>query len=594
MACRPRRPTRTTWGAFELARVIRDEEWEMRTATALEALLQTDDTRLAEVVLSRARIALRRGQPAEAVPMARKLVDLGDDRGAKLLDEALERSGDIDELVLTLTARAGTKTHADAAPLWMRIATIEVDRDSDAAALTALEHIHDDERDLSWGRLMCSRGWRSAWTTCSAAPTALAPSRALRPTKSHALIGYAPLHASPGGSSVTRCAAMSCSVKAQLAAPEELAEVLARANEALGSGDPTMARRALLEGLAVITGEAQVTLWLRLADVDEAAGNREEATRALERATQVAPDDAEMFVSIGERAERVMATDLALGALAKAMRIDARFEDAYLDALMRAQRWDKAVVVLENRADEVQGRDAAQRLARAAAIARDNLNDDARALDLLERAGALDEDEATLRQALALAQQLQRNTAIVDILERLDRLKGDELADRLELTRAHVTALDELARENETAPLRERLVQAGQGALSDLLVLARVLEDEAPTRAARYLRDAAMDPELAQQPELLVRAALAFDKQGELDDARPLIAEALERGVDTIEAHPARLQCDERESRDCTHSRAWLALLRTRAGTRRPAPAPAWSSPIGTRATARSKRLVSL
>ncbi len=526
---------RVTWGAFQLSRAIQDRQWEARAAAALDALFDRDDERLPDVVNARARIALASGEAAEAVIHARKLVDLGDQRGERLLDDALERSGDIDGLVATLTARADSKSPHDAASLWSRIARIEVERHDAAAALIALERVHDDERDLGWGRLMydVATGLGDVPRRVDSART-IARFTSDEEQRADWLRTTARLAWWETGDEAMGHAALK---EAQLASPEEAQVALDRANTSIAARNITQARRDLLEGLVVHSGEATVELWLRLADVEEESGNRGEAQRALERATQVAPDDTQLLLSIAERAERVAASELALAALAKAMRLDGQYEDAYLAALLRAQHWEKAVVVLQGRAEELGGLEAARRYVDAADLVIERLADAPRALQFLQMAATLDASEATLRKALALASALDRQAVVVDLAERLDAVVGPSASDTLVLARLRVTALDALGREDETAALRRRLVEGGQAAVGDHLVLARLLEPTDPALAARHLRSAALDPELIDQPELLVRSATLFHRIGESNDARPLVSEALERGVDTVETH---------------------------------------------------------
>ncbi len=526
---------RVTWGAFQLSRAIQDRQWEARAAAALDQLLDMDDARLPDVVNARARIALATGEAAEAVTHARKLVDLGDQRGEKLLDDALERSGDIDGLVATLTGRAENRSPHDAASLWTRIARIEIDRQDAAAALIALERVHDDERDLGWGRLMydVATGLDDVPRRVDSART-IARFTSDEEQRADWLRTTARLAWWETGDETLGLEALK---EAQLASPEEPEVALERANTSIAAGNAKQARRDLLEGLAVHSGEKTVGLWLRLADVEEAGGNRAESTRALERATQVAPDDVKLLMSIAERAERVMAADLALAALAKAMRLDGEYEGAYLAALTRTQHWEKAVIVLQGRAEELGGLEAARRYVTAAELAAEHLGDVPRALQLLQMAATLDESEPNLRKALALATALDRAAVVVDLIERLDRVIGPDVPDALELARTHVTALDALDREDETIELRQRLVAGDKGSVNDHLVLARLLEPTAPAQAARHLRSAALEPELAQQPELLVKAASLFHGAGDSEEARPLISEALERGVDTVETH---------------------------------------------------------
>ncbi len=551
---------RIAWGAFQLSRAIQDRTWEARAAAALDELLPKDDERLPDVVNARARIALAAGDAAEAVTHARKLVELGDARGERLLDEALEKSGDTDSLVAVLTARAEGKPEHEAASIWTRIARIELERQDSAAALIALERVHDDERDLAWGRLMYDiatgladvpRRAESARTIARFTSDEEQRADWLRTT---ARLAWWELGDEARGRDALK--------EAQLASPESPRTALERASASIRDGDTGQARRDLLEGLAVHAGEETVLLWLRLADVEETDGNRAEATRALEEATRVAPDDGELLVSIGERAERVAATDLALAALAKAMRLDGAYEGIYLAALMRTQNWAKAVVVLQGRAEELGGKEAARRYVAAADIALDQLDDAPRALAFLELAAQLDESETSLRKALRLAEKLERHASVVDLAERLDALVGESAEDALAIARKRVTALDTLGRESATAELRQRLVDGGHGTANDHLVLARLLEADAPDRAARHLRSAAL--ELADRPELLVQAAALLQQTGDSEEARPLVSEALERGIDTIETHQLAAELLTGETR----LRSLARLIEAEADTR--------------------------
>lgn len=538
--------TRIAWAAFRLAKQVGDTDWQARTADALIDVFASDDERLPDLVHTRARLAHDADDHGLATRLARRLIALGDTRGEALLDAALEASGDVDALVETLAGRAGTKDAQQAAALWMRIVGLETARDSDSAARAALERIHEDERDLAWGTTMHEVATRlgDSRRQVESAKT-VARFTADEVDRADWLRTAARLAWWELGDEETGHALL---VEAQDASSESAGAVLERANTHLSSGEPDVARRALNEGLAVFKGESAVGLWLRLADVEEAAGNRTEATRALERTMQAAGEDAALFVAIAERAERVLASDLALGAYASAMRLDAQYEDLYLQALERAQRWDKVIVVLEGRASELTGAAAAERLSRAATIAGATLNDDARALVLLMQASQLHATESTLRPTFELARKLAIPDIVAQIGQQLEPYM-DGASDALEIARIRVQALEQLGRGDDTAALRERLVAGGDATSADLLELARLLADSAPDRAALYLRQAALHDDLQQEPELLVRSAMAFDALGDVEEARPLIAEALERGIDTLEAHELAYRLLSGESR---------------------------------------------
>src|SRR5690606_29595793 len=119
------------------------------------------------------------------------------------------------------------------------------------------------------------------------------------------------------------------------------------------------------------------------------------------------------------------------------------------------------------------------------------------------------------------------------LLERM----GPEDADRPEVLRRTVDALQENERQAETKALRAELVQLQLATAEDKLELGRMELEEQPALAAQLLQEAAVESGGSLRAPLLFEAAQAWHLAGDADQARPLLLESLETGVDSVVAH---------------------------------------------------------
>jgi len=229
------------------------------------------------------------------------------------------------------------------------------------------------------------------------------------------------------------------------------------------------------------------------------------------------------------------------------------------------------VDVLDARAGELSGDEAAARLARAAELARERLSDPARALGLLERAFKAAPTLTTLQTTFRLAAELGRATVVAALAQ------GSCSACRPTTASACGAAR---AREVAHQPRAGARHRAGVGGAADALactdeealLLAKLRAPEDPVGAAELLEEVAARSEGAARGERLLDATRAWLTAGTPERARPLLTLAINEGVDTIEAHRLVMdliagRCGCRRSSGC-----WLSAATPLSKRRRERP----------------------
>ncbi len=255
-----------------------------------------------------------------------------------------------------------------------------------------------------------------------------------------------------------------------------------------------------------------------------------QTTLALARAAR--PDEAEaLYRRASELFEDPKEVIDALLPLAKLRPMDGRVVDRAVAALKALGRPAEAIELYERAASALGGREAAERLLAAAALAEGTLGDEQRAVALRERAGEVaPEHEGALRAVLDAHRRRNDRPALISTLRRLldSGAEPEEAALwRLELARACEAEGDLLS----ARAALEAILQAGpRGAgYADALTALQPLLVRAQDHAALG-RLYATRAELAEgdaRAELLLEGARAYERAGDAQQAAGLCRASL-------------------------------------------------------------------
>ncbi len=536
-----------SWATYRAAEALDDTELLRRAARVLDATLRDRDKRLVPVLRTRIAEAFDNDRAEDAVILAERLMSLGDAEAERFLDQALSRAGRKDQLLHLLSERA-ERGGDEATSLWLRIASLHVEDGSFSEAQVALDKVTDERRTARWGELAYAVGKGlslpeiMAQGAATAAKLAEGPDACADWLRRCAEVVWWLLDEPERARSLLR--------QAHELAPQSVPVVLAEARAALEEGSDTMASRILDEALAayVDVEPAPPALLLMRAGLYLDADAQDKAQAAIDEAEPQLGDDAD-WGELGVLVRRMGDLPRAVEAFANAYELSRSWEESYLGALEASAAWQRLSEVLEARAEELEGAEAAARLSRAAQVCIGQLHEPERALELLERAvqAAPQLDDMLLAFELALEHE---RTPLVAAL-------GGPLLARLELEhgarprvlRGLVDALDNLGMSGDTDEARQELLDRGLANHGDKLHLARVLAESDPAAAAALMQQVVLARGGADATAIALEAIALWRQAGQDGEAAALLEQVLEQGADGVEVQQAAVELCTGETR---------------------------------------------
>jgi len=536
----------SAWAVFCVAQSIQSTEWLDRAAVSLETMLSEEDPRILGVLRHRTQSEFASGDADAAIALSRRLIELGDTAAEIWLEKGLEAAGRTDELIEALRVRAERKP-SDAATVWLRVATLLVNKESWVEAAAALVNVAEDERTSHWAELYFGCGVELEDPSIRAAGAEVAiecaeddHSRAqwLR-RRGHILWWELGEEAQ----------ARNLFAEAHLLEPEQANAVLAAAKTSVGAGDNKGAIRILAESLAVLEGSETAPLWLLRAQLKWQDKNYPQTIDSLVRATGLLGDDAVAWREAGDLAEAMEESELALQALQRAYELDAANEPAYIRALELANRYGELVDVLEARSDDLSGAEAGARLARAARIAVDRLDDKERALKLMDGATRQAPTLENMRTTYRLAEELDRPTILAALGPALFKRLDEQDSERERYLHSFVIALEHLGLVCDGREALDELYNRDAATPAEKQMLAELAADDDPVLAATLVDEAVRAAGGNDLPIGLFAATRAWLRAEKTDTARGVLLEALGIGLDTVEAHQLAMELFEGNDR---------------------------------------------